>query len=424
LHETTQRIVCRVAFFAACVLPTLGVLAWLGWRHYPGRQAAELARWGQRLGVVIECESWATPRPDELLLSGVSIRSGESQVLLARCSQLSIIPGDTPRLSATSVEVIESDAAATIAIGRLLLGRDLAPPAQLSVSELKFVDATGAARAKWKNLNGELKSITSAGLITGRKLALTSAAARLTIERNRQLDSIGTHVVVNTAGEPISAAWLTGLGPICASGAFTGECEAFATGANWLGGELRGEFVDFNIMTTPYGRQFAALSRVKLIVEKCVWHERIDELNAKLVTGPGVVSRDLIRALYNGAQCYPSVALATEVNDSSTEPAPVAFDQLGIAINLQASGVALSGACGASGGATDGAIAHAILARGGERLLDEPRVKLLPLATCVQLLSPTSPIALPATSDAIELASYLPLTDSPRPPQSTEKTYR
>ncbi len=295
-----------MAFFAACVLPTLCVLAWLGWRMYPGRQAAEAARWGQRLGVVIECESWATPRPDELTLTGVSIRSGESQTLLARCSELSIHPGATPRLSANCIEVIESEAAATIAIGRLLLARDLRAPAQLNVAELKFVNTAGATHASWKNIRGELKSIVSAGLITGRKLQFTSANAQLIIERNRQLDSVGTHVVMNTAGEPVNAVWLAELGPLCRSGRFTGKCEAYATGANWLGGELRGEFVGVDLTTTPYGRQFAAISSVKLIIEKCVWREKIDELNAKLVTGPGVVSRDLIRALYNGAQCYPS----------------------------------------------------------------------------------------------------------------------
>jgi hypothetical protein len=413
-----------VAFLAACVLPTLCVLAWLGWRVYPGRQAAELARWGQRLGVVIECESWATPRPDELTLTGVRIRSGESQALLARCTQLSIQPGAAPRLSATCVEVIEAEAAGAIAIGRLLLARDLAPPAQFNIAELKFVDTAGAAQAKWNNVRGELKSIHSAGLITGRKLELTSADAQLIIERNRQLDSTGTHVIVNTAGEPVSAEWIAGLGPICTLGAFTGKCEAFATGANWLGGDLRGQFVGVDLKKSPLSRQFAALSRVNLTVQKCVWRERIEELQATVVTGPGSVSRDLIRALYNAGECYPSVALAEEVNSAATEPTPVAFDQLGVTISLQASGVALSGACGASGGATDGAIAHAILARGGERLLDEPRVKLLPLAMCVQLLSPTSPLALPATSDAIELASYLPLTESPRPPQSTDQTFR
>ena len=46
------------------------------------------------------------------------------------------------------------------------------------------------------------------------------------------------------------------------------------------------------------------------------------------------------------------------------------------------------------------------------------------LLVALAVVALVAPLAAPYAPDAIELASYLPLTESPRPPQSTDQTFR
>ena len=84
MHDTTRRIICRTLFCTVCIMPTLGVLSWLGLRQMPGHVTLYAEKLSQDIGMSASMTDVSYPRPNAIRIAGLQLdhpETGESRAI-------------------------------------------------------------------------------------------------------------------------------------------------------------------------------------------------------------------------------------------------------------------------------------------------------------------------------------------------------
>lgn len=81
MHESTQRLLCRVAFLLGCVLPTLGTLSWIAYRQSSWSVAAIEARISEEIGLKCRVARYYNPKPTKWVFEDLRLERAGHQAL-------------------------------------------------------------------------------------------------------------------------------------------------------------------------------------------------------------------------------------------------------------------------------------------------------------------------------------------------------
>lgn len=407
LHETTQRRVCRVAFLALCVVPTLWTLAWIAWFHRPWRQDDWRRALSQQFHVRAAVEDIQSPRPGVTTIAKLEIADLHSGRSLAAISELRIKSGRSRiSQSARRVEIQAGEIPAfATSIGTSLDDARL-PPLDFHAEELTIVGPRGEL-VELSNLcvlgeaTGQLQ-FSAETLGTGQGGA--PAVVRLTAQSQRDSETPQLHIAIDAQQAQLPA-WLVadlipGIGR-CESATFTGSIQLDRnTSSNT--GKLQGRFANVDLRQwlgplTPY--QLEGIGSVQL--DQFEWQAgRIMSVAGQLRAGRGRVDRALLQGLAERMYCVTGEQPASDKAPNRMQ----VFDELGCGFKVTSAGIALAGLCRTPGGETG-----CLLTTGDRPLLTQPAQANVPLARLFQVVMPPPTGWLPLSREAVEMATGLPL---------------
>lgn len=209
LHETTQRRVCRIAFLAGCVLPTLFLLAAVARFWLPNYTQQWETPLDQLLGCRVTIDQIQTPTPGVMKFKRVVLSDPEVGTNLANFEGVTYaIRARTTRISIDRAEVNMSEG---LQFGECLeqfLRKHQTHEIILVFAELELVSETTSLSLS----NVRTQYISSDA---GSRLQFWSpddvAGPRLQVERNRQIEPPTTRVTFDSGTKPILcqffAAW-------------------------------------------------------------------------------------------------------------------------------------------------------------------------------------------------------------------------
>jgi len=405
-------LICRIAFFAFCALPTAWVVVWIGLRHHPRCVAAREAQWSAALGLDVSLGGVSTPRPGITLLSDVRLADRETHEDVARVRVVQVTRNDEETLLVLSQAEVKGDRLGQLweSLHDRILRRDPAHPiaVQWSASEVTL------------DVAGELRTLTD---VRGR-VDPTQAAARATFEfriagqdmpdpvqvcliRNRQMTPSATRVELHTGQTDLSCSMLSAhvpslqrLGDACR---FRGSIWAMETAAGWQG-EATGRLTQVDLdrlVSDAFPHKLSGTAQVAMR-RFVVRAGRLSEATGCVWAGPGVVSRSLLTA---AAQSMDLVLCGPAEQGGD---ALLPYRQLAFELKVDERGLTLFGQC-------DNAATGTILANATGPLLGQPPNQPSPVVALVRTLVPQSEVQVPATRETTALLHALPVPPTVAP---------
>lgn len=393
LLEKTQRRLCRLLFFAGCVLPTIAIAGFAVSRLRPSYSDSVLAAVGERLGATITCDSLATPRPGVYDLRGVILSQPATQREFLTCRQVRVTKvGRGGRFVAEGVAVrqpVESWLAG-------LLKSDLAIQGEIESLAVKESRINKAA-------------FSLGGPETARRLRMKGPHGA-TLEADLSGRSGNLRINAPTLALPIG--WLDSpLSPLFESSeaTFSGRVAASIS----LDGTSRTGEASGSISFTDFKTPGLEAQSGGIDLDDFRWNRgRVEASNAKIDLREGRLSRPVVFGMCRWLTMEPFPALEKRYADPTRHPW-FDFTQLACEVELSPDGLTVVAGCGEyDGQPRGGAIAHAVVEHEGEALLREPAQRPLPPQRLVQAWFPDDPAELPATQAAVEMARRLPNTSA------------
>ena len=397
LHETTQRRVCRVAFLAVCMLPTMAVATGVVWRICPAWRHEVLQHASTQLGARLQAERIVTPQLGRWRLENLSLHDAETNTELAAIDWLEAcdhkIHGGEVRVNRDNLVAAgqwlhqlllqDQDQISIVTFDRLYLTAEQPP--------LQHVAARRSSRDKNSAATG-----ASFEIIAGRG----NEALRLSLVRNRQKLPPSTQLTLSTGDGTIKwqtiAHLLPGAPQLGEQATFHGELSTVFRGESTTG-QLVGE-IDQLQADSLFGDELQLAQLIKLTVTDWRWQAgRLTNLAASVDGESGTISRSLLRDLCEQVHCGASQRLLDQWGIHPDQP--IAFDRITCDVAIDASGLTLTG------DPTTGAL----LRWSDNALLFQPAYRQLPLSSLVRLFTPATADTLPASAEAQSMASRLPL---------------
>jgi hypothetical protein len=413
MRERTRVLICRVAFVAACLLPTVCTLLWACSAHLPGERRAHEHQLSELLGLRITLLSVGHPRPGVTVYGGLRGAEPELGVAVLEVDRLEAVANHEGLLLRAGRADIETDGLGPIwqSLERRLQNT-LPGKTRLYVEEVT-----------WQSDGQEWRSTALDALLepthSGVQIGMVATPAgeekteqlRFRIVRNRQSSPAVTTWELVTGATPLPCSLIRSLLP---GVAHIGEAACFqgsiwATRANQSGGwqawtgQMTGELSKLkmeHLLTNRLPHIVTGPTRV-LVHHARFDQGRIEEVTVSLFSGPGTIDHRLLSQVKDALGFVP-----TKVNESEAVESDVLdYRQLGLAFRINAEGLAVRGVC-------DGEPAGTVLTAAGGPLLREPRAAVQPLAGLFQLVGgkPADGVPLVALSaETAYLASILPL---------------
>jgi len=445
LHETTQRRVCRTAFVAGCVLPTLCAVVWAVFLHRPWRENDWQQTLREQLHVQATIGEVSSPYPGVTQLQQVQFADLRTERLLGSIGELriegwkSLLVADRIEISAAQLPELATAIATWVSSEEL-------PALQLQAEAVHFVGPDGES---FELKNFRLQSLVSSDSHKQIELQAEPSSAkhggtiRLSVEHHASALSelkigvrdIQSHlakgspdvsnpnskscqstrqaeptvfVQLDTHGEHLPAWLLSELVPGlkgCSSAQFAGQLEIESlsqTVSGSMSGRLDG--IDLKQWVDVAG-SYRLEGIASLQIEDLQWtNHRLSLLQGRLLAGNGRVSHSLLATLSKKHYFSLGQELAGAVNSADLMHA---FDELAFNFQISSEGVAISGACETCKHGSGGCL----VALNGQPLLLQPKYRTLQVARLIQVFTPMQPGAswLPATLEASEMADGLPL---------------
>ncbi|NUQ64843.1 MAG: hypothetical protein HUU20_20460 [Pirellulales bacterium] len=415
LYDRTRRRICLAWFFLFCLAPTALVVAWCLERRLPGYAQAEADRLGRQLGVKVELEKFAHPKPDKAVYEGLRLCDAETGREILKCR----------RLEAT---VNRGGQPIAISIGGLAIQLEQWNQAWAAI------DRVLRCRAGWSSLDVQFQA-DEAVLLAGEPRALDQVKARLQIlptqsqvglifrvagvempepawfgiVRDRKTDPPVTGFVWKTGSAAIPCFLLPPalglaetLGP---QSWISGSGWANRTADGWAGeatGQLSGVDLD-RLVSSRFAHRLSGQARIEVKAAK--FHQgRIQQFWANAQAGPGTVSRSLLDAAVD------RLGLAGPAAPASSESL-LSFDRLALEFFIDSRGLQLRGD---EYGAILGSQRGRLLAAPAN--LEQP----LPLAAVLQMLAPGTGPQVPASRETEPLLARLPVASPAAPGESKQ----
>jgi hypothetical protein len=428
LHETTRKRVCRLAFCALCLAPTLATAAWIGSQRLPGRKSRVARELSQAFGVHMKLANWREPRPRMVRSGGVSLSDPRSGFSLGEITAFESRSTGAGRILTAASITIECERLATLAEKVSVWLANLPwEPHEIHVDKL-VLKGPRQSDAKAKTAVLELQQLhglidrDAAGRLQARfegclvdALPDDSQVIRLTLEPSSDKESSAAVVTLQTQSAALPAwviaAGVSGFGELGIDARFQGTIR-------WLlerpeaAGSLNGRVINVNAAAVLPSNSPHSL-RGSAVVELADMHwrgRRLEKLNGSVRLENGAASRSIVAAAVKHLLCVQASdgRTAEAANDEVGDL--IALDLLACRFQLDGNGLTLSGNCQQEADWPKGCVTVS----GFQPLLVEPAYIQLPLGAWVQFVSAPGASWLPATREAVEAAERLPLPTSPR----------
>lgn len=416
MHDRTRRLICRVAFFALCLLPAAGIFAWTGLRGGKSHTRACAAELSRAVGLQVTCAAVAYPRPGVVLYQGVELCDPETAAPLARMRFLET--AGSANASAWVASQPELDAANLRDFWQLVDRRLREASQTASTTRLSAAEATLDWPAGSQTLTDVLGQLSMPGAggeprtatLSFRIAGLDSAdPIRLLVTRERDeatVDSaspvnvrLKTIIELHTSGAALPCAMLAvPLGVANRLGAaakFRGSVWATETADGW-DGELSGQFTDVDLQCLV-SEQFPHRlgGTAEITVQKARFRRgRLEEAAGSFASGPGVVSQSFVAAAVEYLRLTPGPG---NTHDDMLRQ----YEQLAFSFVVDSAGLTLRGQCSGSPGV--------VMRLGDGAVLGEAAGSSGPLVALVRTLVPQSEVQVPATRQSDWLIERLPV---------------
>ena len=415
-HETTRKRICRTAFFALCVAPTLATGLWIASHYMPGARGRTARVLGDVLDVHVKLADWRYPRPRTVRSAGITLSDPASGSLLAELSRMEAKQGGEVR--ALTVKQVRVDASQLLALGGKVdrwLAK-LPPQTQEIVIDSLVVtlpsDGAGGGVREFvlSPVRGRVDR-DAAGRARVRILAqvagldASDAAVQLTLEPSTESGSASASVTLDARGAEIPASLLAAVAP--GFGSFGTESQ-FMGVVQWTldrplpRGVVQGRLENADMASIlPAGAPHSLRGRATIELQELSWRgARLERLAGSLHAEKGQISRSLVDALAKNFQCG-----ATDGVLAAEDPTMLSLDLLAVRFEMDASGLTLWGDCPAVANLPTGCMAVS----GSQPLLVQSPFDKWHLGVLVQTLAAPGVTWMPATDEAVDLAERLPL---------------
>jgi hypothetical protein len=412
LHETTRRRVCRTAFVALCVAPTVGTLSWIAHARRPWRVDDEQLRLSGLLHVDVHAADWRTPRPGVVATSHLRLGSAVGNNGLAELLDVTWRRGGASgEVAAVKAITLDTAQFAEIA-GRLHTwieaGADRS--CQILIDRVAIHHAGGEIAFEQVRIHAERDAFGLAQLrmtaspagsaADGGELRLAMNFSASTSDEASASDA-GLAATIDASDVPLPA-WLVAVnvpafGDFGESATFSGTIHARVTGEHTSGsaqGVCNRVLLASNL--PPHAAQHAE-GEATVRIESLLWQDAaIVEFDADVSGEHLRVSRTLIES---AAQFLDFGTIDANAGGDDL----LAIDRLRARIQLTKDGLTITGNFGNDLALPPGCIA----ATGGRPIITQGR-PLYP-AAWVQFTEGPAASWVPATPRAIERAARLPL---------------
>jgi hypothetical protein len=408
LHDITQRRICRAAFLAAAVVPTLAVLGWAAAANRPGRVAAYEHFLRQHLRLAVSLEAIEYPRPGHTLLRGLRISDPESGDSVLTCPVIETARHDDRIIVVASpleLNVRRLGLLADVVRRRM---RDVADGGEPGV---RFV-AHGITLSN-DNLRQTFTDVVG-GVQRGAGAVDASLQFRLAGEPKAELGRIRislscaaentsrASVELHTGGSPIPLPPLVAIWPALAhlgdTAEFRGAVWAREEPSGWHG-ETSGQLsaVDLTrLVTEQFPHKLSGIARVT--IDNAKFHDsRLVEATLRLESDGGQIEHSLLAAAQTHLGLVPRKSPASGDRFHT-------YTKLRLWAELGSGQLTLRASEGA---ATRGVI----LADANGALLHESAAGPQPIANLVRALVPQQEIFVPASLQTEALLPRLPLSE-------------
>lgn len=417
MHVSRRIAVCRGAFLALCVGPTLLTIGFIIFHWLSIRSPAAKAEWerelSQRLGVAVTIEGLSYPQPSLAELSGVKLANAETGLPLAACRRIEIVQVEGRWEVILAEPTLRQDAMGTLMEklhDRVLTSS--APTNSIHVSAVHLTIHDGAAAHSLSNLSANLKSV-AAGPELEIRFALPQHpdSVELHFTRNRQITPPATQIAWNCPVPlPIRLAsilWadVSALGPgamLMGSGRLTLQDDK-------LSGSFSGELSGIDLTSLVSQRFEHVLSGEGTLKLDTATMEagRLSHANGTLVVaGGGRISRSLLTAAAEHLQLRAS--LPEKIMDS------VAYRRLSLGFEMTEEHLRLTGVA-------DATRAGVVMTAADGPLLSAPKNHRAPAVALARTLVPDGRVQVPASRQTAALLRLLPLKSSE--PQTARRTW-
>jgi hypothetical protein len=416
IHETTRRRVCRTAFVALCVAPTLATAGWIASHYAPGADARIGRRFSELLGALVEVHEWRQPKPSTVRSAAAAVKEHDAEAAeLLTLSGLESRFSGSRRLHLIKQATVDCDrlgALASVAerwlaalrggseeirVERLAVVRRTGSQAGVADRELALSDVQAAIE---RGPKGEL-SLRASGRLPGGE-----GQTPLILRASAKSAGDGSTIVVTIDGQSAALpAWaIASVAP-----GFSAFGEAGFTGVvQWTLGErepsglVRGRLEPVELASLlPAGGPHALDGLAMIEITEMSWRgARIERLSGSLRAENAHMSRSLIDAMVQNFRCPRLIAGAARVDEAEL----VALDALAIRFQIDGEGLTFWGDC-RDERLPEGSMA----ASGGQAVLVQPPYRNWNPGVLIQTLAAPAAAWLPATREALEMARRLPL---------------
>ncbi|MDP6445633.1 MAG: hypothetical protein QGG36_07600 [Pirellulaceae bacterium] len=419
MRDTTRRRICRIAFLALCIGPTVAIGSWASyWQtsQFADRQARQ---WQQRIGQftglrAVVGKAWS-PTPNSIVLERVELWEPAGDEPLVKASTVEIYLRDDVWVLEASYPEIAVDG-----LGPLLrrfnqrLLRDASDPtaARLLTPELTLRTLDGDASLA--NVSLSFRSRGERGAECELRFGMAGEdhdePVRLVAQRRRNGEHWATLGELSTGGA--SLPWST-IRSFAADWIDLGEAAEFQGDVEWAAWEATGE----DTWRVSKGELYN-LELDRLVTDffpyKMSGDIRIGNIQAQAVNGAleffsgelhsssaGVASRRLVESLEKHAGLH--AALPPAADDGSTNRL-LRYSQLGVAFEIRSNGFAtLTPLCA-------GPLQGAIMLDGEQApLILAADSRETPVASLVKGFTGDNRLTVSATTASAKLLSKLPL---------------
>lgn len=407
MHDTTRRIICRTLFCAVCIVPTLGVLSWLGLRQMPGHVTLYAEKLSQDIGMSASMTDVSYPRPNAIRIAGLQLDHPETGERIVYARRLVVVRRD-------GEFVVKIDGGVLADSGPALLGEIVFDqilkrwenqmiPIHLVATDLSL--QTDETTHHFRHCAALLSSATEGPCV---KIEFrlghqgNGPPISLQMSRHRNVRPPVTQLKIDTRGNRLPNQLLSHCFPrLLALGK---NCHF--QGAGWLTNDVAGWHADWSGLLTQVdlGRLFDGLPHqlsglADISIMGARLHEnRITELaGSASVTGSGTLSRSLLEACVRQLGCSMNPPVASQMFDEV-----VPFQELSIAFRIDEAGLYVRGQCHHH---SQGTMMQ------GERGLrvGEPPNQPLAVTDLLKALVPASNVLVPATRETDALLRLLPV---------------
>ncbi len=406
MSESNRRCVCRILFVFLAIAPCCAVLALAAWRSSAWDDAPFKSALRETLGVEAEWDRLSYPAPGEMRCEGLRLYDAQTTTLLAEVDQIIVVDhGDKRVFSFGAVRVQAEQVACLSEAVQALLASEAHLGATIEPFELKIVDAKQQALATatidranaWESDGRRNASVAF-------RIGANSRDAEIKLNVQRDVLNNSFRVLLDTQGHPLPLAMASAIWPelqaLGKRACFQGTLDLTRNVNGWYA-QVRGnvERIDLKTLVNDHTTQ-------QLTGEGAL---RIDEArfaNGRLVAATGkfgATDGEIGLGLLSDASAYFAFQSVLPKEQLQAErQSTVPYSKILVGFGVQ------NGTCELEGGCQPGYIA--VLDDQADPLLrTASKVGRQPTSVAVRMFFATDEPHLPAATESLWLASWLPM---------------